>query len=109
LTEASQIIDYIVMCITYLRFYKALKAQGIDRRTLPYRGWGQPYVAWIGLIWMVLIVFLYGYTTFLPGYWSVGTFFDYYLMIGVAPILYFGWKFFKKTKIIRPQDVDLVW
>jgi amino acid transporter len=27
----------------------------------------------------------------------------------VAPILYFGWKFTKKTKIIPPEDVDLVW
>jgi len=27
------------MCITYLFFYRALKAQGIDRNTLPYKGW----------------------------------------------------------------------
>jgi amino acid permease len=31
------------MCIIYLFFYRALKAQGIDRSTLPYIGWFQPY------------------------------------------------------------------
>jgi len=39
LTEAAQLLDYIFMCITYLFFYRALKAQGIDRNTLPYKGW----------------------------------------------------------------------
>jgi len=67
LTEASQIIDYICMCIIYLYFYRAIKAQGLDRKDLPYIGWGQPYCAWIGLVTMTLTVALYGYTTFLPG------------------------------------------
>lgn len=35
LTEASQLIDYICMCITYLFFYRALKVQGWDRKDLP--------------------------------------------------------------------------
>jgi amino acid permease len=28
------LIDYIVMAITYIRFYAACKAQGLDRKTL---------------------------------------------------------------------------
>lgn len=28
-------------------------------------------------------------------------------MIALCPILYVGWKLFKKTKIIRPENVDL--
>jgi hypothetical protein len=38
LTEAAQIIDYIAMCIIYLFFYRALKAQGFNRSDLPYKG-----------------------------------------------------------------------
>ena len=30
-------------------------------------------------------------------------------MVGVAPILYVGWKLIKRTKIIPPAEVDLVW
>lgn len=28
-------------------------------------------------------------------------------MIAVFPILYFGWKFFKKTKFLAPEEVDI--
>jgi yeast amino acid transporter len=28
-------------------------------------------------------------------------------MIAVFPILYFGWKFLKKTKFLKPEEVDL--
>lgn len=38
LITASQEINYVIMGTTYLFFYRALKAQGIDRRSLPYRG-----------------------------------------------------------------------
>lgn len=38
IVTASQQLNYTIMGITYLFFYRALKAQGIDRRTLPYRG-----------------------------------------------------------------------
>lgn len=40
--------------------------------------------------------------------WDVGTFFSYYLMVFVCPILYAGWKVVKKTKLIKPEDADLV-
>lgn len=67
LTEASQIIDYICMCWIYIYFHRALKAQGYDRKDLPYVGWAQPYCAWVGLGTMVFTVSCYGYATFLPG------------------------------------------
>lgn len=43
LITAGGVINYIVMTITYIFFYRALKAQGVDRNTLPYKGWFQPY------------------------------------------------------------------
>jgi len=46
---------------------------------------------------------------FLPGRWSIDTFFTFYLMVLAAPILFFGWKFCKKTKFIKPLEADLVW
>ena len=109
LITAGGIIDYIVMCITYICFYRACKAQNIDRKSLPYYGWFQPYSAWISLVLLTLIVFTYGYSTFLPGSFTLSSFFSYYTMVGVAPILYVGWKLIKRTKIIPPAEVDLVW
>ncbi|KAF2193171.1 histidine permease [Zopfia rhizophila CBS 207.26] len=109
LITAGGLIDFIVMCATYLAFYRACKAQGIDRKSLPYCGWFQPYSAWIGLIGLIVIVFVYGYSTFLPGMFTLSGFFSYYTMVGVAPILYVGWKLIKRTRIVPAHEVDLVW
>ncbi len=40
LVTASQLINYSVICVTYLRFYRAMEAQGVSRDSLPYKGWG---------------------------------------------------------------------
>lgn len=95
------------MCITYIFFYRATRAQNFDRNQLPYTGWFQPYCAWIGLIWESLIVLCYGYTSFYP--WSVSTFFSYYAMLLLAPLTFLGWKLVKKTKFVSPEKADLVW
>ncbi|KAF4955340.1 hypothetical protein FSARC_11874 [Fusarium sarcochroum] len=109
LITAAQIIDYIVICITYVFWYKACQAQGLDRSTLPYYARFQPYSAWISGVFLTGVVCTYGYTVLTPGSWDVGTFFTYYTMLIAAPLFYFGWKFTKKTKIIKPHEADLVW
>jgi amino acid transporter len=106
---AAQVIDYVIICVTYLFFYRALRAQNMDRRTLPYYGYFQPYSAWIGLIWMTCVVCCYGYSTFLPGKFTVGDFFTYYTMVLAAPVLFFGWKIFKRTKFVKASEADLIW
>lgn len=107
LITAGGIIDYIVMSVTYLCFYRACKAQNVDRRAFPYYGRFQPYCGWIGLFGMTLVVLFYGYASFDP--WSVSSFFSYYAMVIVAPILYIGWKIIKRTRIVPSSEVDLVW
>ena len=110
LTEAAQLIDYIIMSVTYIFFYRALRAQGIDRKSsLPYYGYFQPYCAYIGVVGMSVVVGCYGYTTFLPGYWSVGDFFSYYTMVFVAVLTYSGWKITKRTKFVKSAEADLIW
>lgn len=109
LITAAQIIDYIVICITYVFFYRACLAQGLDRRTLPYFGYFQPYSAWISGVFLSAVVCVYGYSVFKPGNWDVGTFFTYYTMLLLAPILYLAWKFMKGTHLIKPHETDLVW
>ncbi|CAD0087608.1 unnamed protein product, partial [Aureobasidium vineae] len=110
LITAGGIINYIVMTITYIFFWRAMKAQGVDRKLLPYCGWFQPWSAYIGLAWMIMIVTCYGYTSFAP--WSVDNFFIYYTMQvdnladGVFRKLIIV---LKKTKLQKPMTTDLVW
>ncbi|KAK3307578.1 amino acid permease/ SLC12A domain-containing protein [Chaetomium strumarium] len=81
LVTASQLINFSVMALTYLRFHAALKAQGIARETLPYRAWLQPYAAWYGLAGCFVMTFVGGYSVFLPGNWDVPTFLFSYVYV----------------------------
>ncbi|CDO51535.1 hypothetical protein DV495_002906 [Geotrichum candidum] len=105
LVTASQLINFCVLCTTYLCFQRALKAQGISRDTLPFKSWGQPYTAIFGLVCPFIMMFLAGYPVFLN--WNTPTFLFSYLMIPFNVVVFLGWKFFKKTKIRRPEEVDL--
>lgn len=79
LVTAGGVITYIVMSTTFIFYYKATQEQGLDRKSLPYYGWGQPYCAYLGLAWMIMIVTCYGYTSLNP--FDVENFFIYYAML----------------------------
>ncbi|OHW99704.1 general amino acid permease agp2 [Colletotrichum incanum] len=109
LTQAAQLLNYVVISVVYVFFYRACNAQGLDRKTLPYYGYFQPYCAYIAIVWMTFMVTCFGYTTFLPGRWDTLTFFSYYTMIFVGIITFSTWKFFKRTRFIPATEADLIW
>lgn len=76
---AGGVLNYVSMSLTYIFYYRAVRAQGLDRRTLPYYGRFQPYSAYIGLIWMTFIVCTYGYSSYQP--FDVESWFIYYAML----------------------------
>ncbi|KAG2019910.1 general amino acid permease AGP2 [Coprinopsis cinerea AmutBmut pab1-1] len=102
LVTASQLLNYAIIAFTYLRFYKALQIQGINRSTLPHKSWWQPFSAWYALIGTFTMAFVGGYTVFLPGWWDTPSFFFSYTMIVVCPLLFLYWKLRH-----RSQWVDL--
>lgn len=67
LVSVSALIDWMVICGVYLRFYYGMKKQGISRERLPWKGMGQPYLTWMGLISFSILLLTGGYTTFLHG------------------------------------------
>ncbi|OJJ42131.1 hypothetical protein ASPZODRAFT_126055 [Penicilliopsis zonata CBS 506.65] len=107
LTTANIMIDYIVITTTYICFYHACQAQSFDRSALPYTGRFQPYSGYISLVWMVAMAGGFGYQSFKP--WSTADFFLDYTMVLLAVITFFFWKISKKTRWLRPTEVDLVW
>jgi amino acid transporter len=70
---AAGLINYVIITLTYIFFYRATVAQGFDRSSLPYTGWFQPYCGYLGLAWMFTVVCCFGYESFTP--WNVETFF----------------------------------
>jgi len=126
LVTASQLLNFAVVCATYLGFYGAMKAQGISRNTLPYKAVLQPYGAWYGLAGTLTMALVGGYAVFLPGHWDLPKFlFSYviftattgpfhghlqphrYTMVAAFPLMYFSYKIFKGTKIMPALEVDL--
>jgi amino acid transporter len=95
------------MTFTYLRFRKALQAQGISRDSLPHKGFWQPFCAYYALTGTFIMTFVGGYPVFLAGHWDIPTFLFSYTMIAVFPILFVFWKLFRRTRFLKPEEVDL--
>ncbi|KAL0935942.1 general amino acid permease agp2 [Colletotrichum truncatum] len=109
LITGGTLVTYIVICVNYLFFYRALSAQNFNRSDLPYCGYLQPYGTYIALVWLIGVEIFYGYAIFLPGRWDIGSFFSNYTMALLAVCLFCGWKLFRRTKFVEPEHADLVW
>lgn len=107
LVSVSTLIDWMVICAVYLRFYYGMKKQGIPRSSLPWAAPLQPYAAWVSIISFGILLFFGGYTVFINGQWDTETFVSSYINIPLFAMVYFGYKFAKKTKIIPLQDIPI--
>ncbi|CCH42196.1 General amino acid permease [Wickerhamomyces ciferrii] len=108
LITASQLINFSVMCFTYLFFYKAVKAQGIDRDSFTFKSWFQPWTAIFGLVSAFTMIWVGGYTVFLKGNWDYEQFLFSYLAFFIDVGLYIFWKVLKRPSWKKSKDVDLV-
>lgn len=106
ITALGSMITWWGIAITFLRFYKGMKVQGMSRDILPFHTRFQPYFAWAVLICFTIIIFFNGWTSFHGGFDPSG-FFSSYVNVPFAIILYFGWKFYHKTEIVSYETMDL--
>lgn len=67
LIAVSTIVDWMVICVVYLRFFYGMRAQGIDRKDLPWAAPLQPYAAWIALVSFIILLLTGGYVVFISG------------------------------------------
>lgn len=104
---ASFVLNYVGTVITYLHFYKSLQRQGIDRNTLPYKGYFQPYAAYWALFGTVFMSLALGYNLFIDGQWDTTLFITSYGMVGLFPAAFIVWKLIKRTKYVWPGTADL--
>lgn len=107
LVTACQLINYMCVAITYRHFYSALKAQGISRESLPYKGRFQPYTSYFAVGGCLFMILASGYYLFMEGGWDVMWFFLTYAMIGFFFVAAIFWKVVKRTKYVRPGTADL--
>lgn len=125
LTNTSGFISWICCCITYLRFRKAAKTQGIEYATtaferrhsvsnqaekMPYNSPLQPYGAWIALVGFTILVLINGFTVFFPSEWSPSSFLTAYVGIPIFLVLYFAHRIYAwhDPWAIPSADVDML-
>ncbi|KAK9780225.1 hypothetical protein SCAR479_02862 [Seiridium cardinale] len=107
LIAVSALVNWSVILITYLRFQYGCKAQGIDRRELPWSAPLQPHLTWFSLVVFMLLLLTSGYTVFIKGQWSTQTFVSSYINIPIILALYFGYKLAKRTKVVPLTEVPI--
>ncbi|KAL3477037.1 amino acid permease/ SLC12A domain-containing protein [Aspergillus californicus] len=106
ITTVAGLIGWVVIEGTYLRFYEGLKAQGVDRRRLPYRNFMQPYAAWATLFMVIMVVLFSGFDVFTTGNFTASGFLTSYLNIAIFAALYVFFKIYLKSTVIPLEDID---
>ncbi|KAH9999726.1 amino acid permease/ SLC12A domain-containing protein [Xylariaceae sp. FL0662B] len=105
ITSIAGFITWACISMCHLRFMNTLKARSISRNGLPYIAPFQPYLAWYGLFFCVLILLTNGFTVFIE--WSTSDFFAAYASLILWVVLFVGHKVVFRTKPVKLADVDL--
>ncbi|KAI0741392.1 general amino acid permease 1 [Daedaleopsis nitida] len=106
LSTVGGFFGWLSMNITYLFFYRGLKAQGIDRKKLVYYSGLQPWLSIWGVFWITIFILINGLTVFWA--FNASDFLTAYINIPFFIALYVFWKLYKRTKIWKPLEMDFV-
>ncbi|KAJ6003945.1 hypothetical protein N7522_005590 [Penicillium canescens] len=106
------LLTWISLLITHIFFIRARRAQGVDEATLAYTAPLGIIGSSIALFFCVLVAFTRSFGVFIHnpekyGNFDYKTFITSYLGIPLYVMAFAGWKFFKKTEIIKPHNADI--
>ncbi|KAG0373421.1 hypothetical protein BGX24_011714 [Mortierella sp. AD032] len=105
LASTTGFIAWLGIAFSHIRFRMAYKAQGRSLKDLPFVSNLYPFGPIYTIVVCVVILLGQGYTAFSP--FDLKAFLSAYVTLPFVFILYFGNKFWSKTKILRLVDVDL--
>jgi len=108
LASIAGLVTWFGIAVIYLRFYKGMKVQGMDRTKLPYYSKFQPFAAWYAVCSISFIMLLSGWAVFLRGHWLTSTFVTSYLALVLFPILYLGARIYYHVGPMKPYEMDFV-
>jgi amino acid transporter len=107
LVTTANLFTWCCISVAYIKFKKALEAQGVDRDTLVFKSPFQPFAAWFALIYFSFILIFSNFSVFTKGKFNVTDFLTSYIGIPIFFIFFFGWKLIKRTKPHKASEVDL--
>lgn len=97
---------WILICVSYTRFHKALKVQGIDRANLTFRSFAQPYLSYLCILFFSLVVFFNGFASFVNGF-NKSNFVASYITLPILFAAWLGYKVIRRTNLIPLDRIDL--
>ncbi|KAF9890183.1 hypothetical protein FE257_006344 [Aspergillus nanangensis] len=106
ISSVAGLITWASLNGCHIAFMRALKSRDISRDLLPYKAMWQPWYAWYGLFFNVLITITQGFTAWITEF-SVTDFFIAYLSLILFVVLYLGHKIIFRPAFVRPHEADL--
>ncbi|UNI23806.1 hypothetical protein JDV02_009603 [Purpureocillium takamizusanense] len=107
ITTVAGLIGWIVIEVTFLRFHAGLKHQGYSREDLPYKSPLQPYMAWVTLLIVSLVVLFSGFDVFIKRRFTAAGLLTHYVNLVLFAVLYFLFKLYLKSKVVTVPEMDL--
>ena len=100
------LLTWLNILLSYLTFYNATIYQNIPKEDIPFRVWWQPYPAYYGIFFVVIITFFNGYNAFIPTF-SYKQFLVSYIGVFVYLAMIFGYKLFYRTERVTRKTARL--
>ncbi|CDH13147.1 probable Proline-specific permease [Zygosaccharomyces bailii ISA1307] len=91
ISTISGFLGWICGLIAYFRFRSAITFHNMRDR-LPFKPWGQPWMAIWSLTIVSIITITNGYQTFIPRFWNVSDFIAAYITLPIFLVLWLGHK-----------------
>lgn len=105
ISSVAGFITWANINLSHICFMRALASRNISRDVLPYKALWQPWYAYYGLFFNVLICLTQGFTAFMP--FDVSEFFIAYVSLILFVVLFVGHKLICRTSVVKPEDADV--
>ena len=105
ITAVAGFITWACINGCHIAFMRALAQRSIPRDSLPYKAFWEPWFAYYGLFFNILIILTQGFTAFIP--WNVTDFFIAYVSVILFVTLYVGHKVIMRTSFVKASEADI--
>jgi lysine-specific permease len=105
-SSLSGFLIWLGIAVCHLRFRKAWVAQGRSLDDLKFKSKFYPYGPWLAVILFLSVLFGANIGVFQTPVFSWFDFITGYLMIPIFVVLYFGHKYWNKTRLIALKDCN---
>ncbi|KAJ6188579.1 hypothetical protein N7519_003487 [Penicillium mononematosum] len=106
LTTIAFVLTYTGMVCVFIAWYRAMKAQGIDRKSfVPWAAPFQPYGAILAIIIGCATAVFNGFSVFKP--FSVQGFITSYFGLAFWIVMFVFWKVYHRSSFVKVAEADL--